>query len=305
VDNWGLEGTTDRGARSTATTPAWSGLVRCLPLPRTSVPAPFVITDDAEEVPACTAQSMTCAQQFASHSPRSPMKRNLSRIWRSGRSFVAPYVLLSPCRSDIEVVILGFCSTRNTQAVLGAPSIEIRRGSKLFDANGLNETTYVYPSRLVSAEQADLIPAGKIIDECSELCDQVMRAVGIGTGTYQSGAAKGSWRGLILELNEEGRGLIQSQYAVVASDPEYSKQAEFFNVIPIGSTDEIYHNGPDVLFQPQIPWVNQLHWGAVIAEIRHVTSVHHSDIVSIRQIPADARSMEQLDDALQSWFSGW
>ena len=145
-------------------------------------------------------------------------------------------MLLTPCRDYTRIVTLAYCSTKDVQAVLGAPVVVVRKGSKLFTATGLDDTTYVYPSRLVTSTCDGLHSyRGRLMDQLTELTDsELPRALGYGTGAYGGrGLARASLRGIVMELNEEGKEESSADDVVIVADPFYSNQKQFPNAIPL------------------------------------------------------------------------
>ena len=220
-----------------------------------------------------------------------------------------PYVLLTPCRDHTKIVTLAFCSTKDVQAVLGAPHVEVKERSRLFTATGLDKTTFVYPSQLVTSTREDLRTfRGRLMDQLTQLSDnELPRALGYGTGAYGGrGLARASLRGVVMQLNEEGQEEASTDHVIIVADPFYSNQREFLNAIPLfPATADIQHIEPDIVFPDSLPWVRQLGMGAVIAAVRFVWGLHFDDhVLRPRSRPVDEESMALLDAGLREWFDG-
>ena len=105
---------------------------------------------------------------------------------------VRPHVVLTDGKVFPNVRTVAYCSKQRTEADDGAPYVVVERTSPLFHLTGFNDTTYIYPSRLVACEAADLVDhRGRVIDEFPQLRDdELRRAVGLKMGTAsERGAA--------------------------------------------------------------------------------------------------------------------
>jgi hypothetical protein len=170
--------------------------------------------------------------------------------------------------------------------------------------SGLSQATYVYPCRLVAVE-AELLEeiAGRVIDEMPEIRVKLGVALGIGTGSCTGvGPAAGSLRGAVVRLQESISEVAGFQYGLVATDPEYSRQRRFLNVIPIFDGDEFEPEPPDVLVEGT-SWLNELGYHRAILTVGLVQSVYMPDQVATAVVCAlDDAGMAAVDDGLKEHF---
>lgn len=159
------------------------------------------------------------------------------------------HVALSIRSESSDLVTLAFCSTSEVEAAFEAPHIVLEPDSPTFKITGLEERTFVYPSRLVTEEYLRLgEPIGRVVDEMPQLRDVLRRAVGIGTGTAtMKGAALGSLRGQIVLLGRTLADELGTRHAIVVADPRYSRASRFVNVIPLFDLEEFEAADVDVV----------------------------------------------------------
>lgn len=216
-----------------------------------------------------------------------------------------PHLVLSHARPDQPVITLAYGTTKSKEAVAGAPFIEIAKTSPLFDQSGLREATFFYTSRLVAAHPDDMDQRiGSIEPIFPEILNtMVPRGLGIGTGTCREGGpASGSHRGSVIELNRKGIDLLGFQYAVVVSDPLYSRRNFYWNVIPIINGDGAIEVPPELVVGGLHDWF--YHLGVKKAHLLtpFVQGIHVGDYFSRPLIGVDGETMRRIDRALGAHF---
>jgi hypothetical protein len=219
-----------------------------------------------------------------------------------------PHVVLSYVTEQSPTVILAYSSTQSTQADLGAQFILLEPGAEGFAGTGLDRPTYVYPSLLVVLEPQELITHPHIGslsgNPLTALRNAVPRALGFSTGTCRdAGAATGSLRGAVLQFSPAGRDRVSAEYAVVVTDPVFSRQGESLNIIPIVDANKVESQPPDLVFEGR-DWIEPLRgMTRVLVFTRLVQAVRVRPDIS-RMLPphVDAAAMREIDFALRSLF---
>jgi len=223
-----------------------------------------------------------------------------------------PHVVLSPANRNDLVITLAFGSTSALQALrYHAPYVVVDKRSPMFEVTGLDETTYVYPSRLAVCLLSEMPrrSLGRVVDEFPELRDkQLPRALGLGTGVRgQVGAASRSRRGQIARFTDDFADLIGFQFGVVVSWPPYSLQDQVQNVVPLGDASEYAEVAPNFSVSGK-SWISQvgsfqsvLLWADLIQGAydggSHLAP-EERDIEAYLAEPVDTQTMELLDRAL-------
>lgn len=142
-----------------------------------------------------------------------------------------PHLLLSRVSRETEVVTFAYASTRDTDAVRGAEHVRVApsRGTSLA------YPTYIYPSRLVSYPLSAVGPsAGRIVRELPAIRASLWRALGIGEGVTAEGNVLGSnRRGRLVALAPELAAEWDVRYAVVMTEPRYSRTGYQQTVVPV------------------------------------------------------------------------
>lgn len=165
-----------------------------------------------------------------------------------------PHVLLSLCPPGAEIATLAYGSTKPTDARHGAEAVLVEPGATSYRGTGLVYPTYIYPSRLVSfPADALAAPAGLIIDEMPLIRESLRRALGLGTGVTRERNAPGmNRRGRLVELVPDVVEEWEVRYAVVVTEPRYSRTGFQQTVVPLLS-EECEPRPLDVIFPPASP----------------------------------------------------
>ena len=167
-----------------------------------------------------------------------------------GDSKFRRHLLLANCDDDAEVASLAYCSSQPTEAGHGAANVLVNPTRTTYRGTGFDVPTYVYPSRIVIVDPGDLEdPRGRVMDEMWKIREELSKALGLGTGTSSGpGSAAGSWRGRYVRLAAPLAQDLRATYAVIVTDPEYSKAERYQTVVPILSAEEYDPQDRDVIF---------------------------------------------------------
>src|SRR5205807_666328 len=85
-----------------------------------------------------------------------------------------------------------------------------------------------------------------IIDELPALRRELRRAIGIGMGSCAdpSAPARGSLRGTVVRFRSDYERMVGTRFGVLISEPGYSLERQWQNIVPIFNADEF---GPKAL----------------------------------------------------------
>jgi hypothetical protein len=146
-----------------------------------------------------------------------------------------PHVLLSLHGDVSEVVTLAYGSTRSTDAAGGGGHVLVDPAATSCRGSGLSHPTYVYTSRLVSYAAGALGPSsGRIIGELPAILSSLTRALGLGSGvTAEANVRSSNRRGRIVELAPDLAEDWDVRYAVVVTEPQYSRTGYQQTVVPL------------------------------------------------------------------------
>jgi hypothetical protein len=145
---------------------------------------------------------------------------------------------------------------------------------------------------------------GRIIDQLPAIQDRLRRALGIGTGTRDSGPAVGSLRGSVVEFASHVVEELDATHGLLLSEPRYSLQRRFQLYLPLLDPDE-YETDPFDVILTSGDWtspVSQLP-PQTLAALRLVQTVFHPrHIVRILPVTATGGAMEEIDRKLIALF---
>jgi hypothetical protein len=168
-----------------------------------------------------------------------------------GDSVARRHVLLANCDDGGSMATLAFASRQPTEAAFGASNVLVNPTATGYRRSGFDFPTYVYPSRIVGTNPEDLNESeGRVIDEMPLIRQALVKALGFGTGTSTgTGSASKSWRGRVVRLHSTLAAELGSEFAVIVSEPGYSLEQRFQNVVPIVHGDAYDAEGLDVPIQ--------------------------------------------------------
>jgi mRNA-degrading endonuclease toxin of MazEF toxin-antitoxin module len=221
-----------------------------------------------------------------------------------------PHIVLTKPEPLGRTITLVYCSKEDTEARVrpAPPCLVVEKASHTASLAGFRHRTFIYPTRLVMATEADVAPEAKIgviPDLLTELRDTVLpKALGIGKGTTRSaGPAAGSPRGSVVQLTQLGIDDVGAQYALVVVDPAYGRAGFFWNVIPIYNRANLRPEDPDLPVSGELDWVRDLKGiDDALLMVRLIRAVHKPDYVYRPLLGADAETMQRVDRALLRHF---
>ena len=227
---------------------------------------------------------------------------------KDGDSTGRRHVLLVECDENSAMSTFAFASRQSTEARHGAQHVLVDPAATMYRRTGFDYPTYVYPSRIVGAHPKDLLESeGRILDEMPLIRAALAKALGFGTGTSDSrGEAVDSWRGRIVRLIPPLAEELGTLWAVIISEPTYSKTQRFQNVVPILPGPTFERAPLDVpLHEDTTAWLGPLQPG--LAEsflwIEGVFALFHaSEIDAYTSACVDATTVRELENALALYF---
>lgn len=219
------------------------------------------------------------------------------------------HVLLAECSPDAECATFAYTSTRSIEAAHNGANVLVNPTATRYQGTGFTAPTYVYPCRLVPVCPDDLLSrAGRIIDEMRDIRHALQRALGLDTGTGRgTGTARGSLRGQVVRLSSDLEREIGSGFALVVTDPVYSLESRYQNVVPILSSDEYEPGADDVIIGDQTTsWLAQAdpHLAHSFLWTASTFAVWQKDEITAwsRDLTMDEATMADLDLALRVYF---
>lgn len=218
-----------------------------------------------------------------------------------------PHVLVSQIDEDSEAATLAFCSGQPTEAdAYGAPYF-LAHGPPIDYRTGFKGATYVYCSRLVVADPESVVKwrssSGDLRHELHEIRKCLRIATGIGSGAVErTGSAKASLRGRVIELTPAFAARADARYAVVTSNPAYSREQRYLNIVPLYDADDFYA-GPDDVVVDDKRWTAEIGLQRAIVAVPLIQHVYYPEHVS-RPTPAvmDGETLQAVDDKLVERF---
>ena len=219
------------------------------------------------------------------------------KLWR-------PHILASHLDVDPHVATIVYCSTKGDEARrrVAAPNVFIPKDSSTFKATGLTDATYAYPSRLLTCKVSDLDEhMGILMDEMPALRQALRRAIGHGMGVQgdATSPARSSLRGMIVLFTESFKDTIGTPFGVIISEPAYSNERRFQNIIPIFEGNEYRRLGGVAVEEP---WLAVAGWSKGLIVPRMVQScLTQCDIKRALGV-LNVGKMREVDDILMERF---
>lgn len=173
------------------------------------------------------------------------------------------HVLLTDCHTDDVIATVAYCSTRSGEAMRGAKYHLINPAETRYTGTGFDRPTFIYLARLISIFGDELVddPAGRLIDDMVPMRERLREALGLGTGTGAEGTALGSLRGQIVTLAPEITAGVDTNLALVLTEPQYSRERRYQIIVPMYDVAEFEENDLDVVVS-SAPWL--LKWAVAI-----------------------------------------
>jgi hypothetical protein len=162
-----------------------------------------------------------------------------------------PHLVLSVCDADAETATFAYCSTKATDAANGARHIVVDPFATSYRGTGLQHATYVYPGRLISYDIMQLPEeSGRIMDEMPMIRRELQTALGHGRGVTTNANVRGSnRRGRIIQYKSDLANLYGTEYALVVTEPEYSRAGYQQVTIPLLDAAEYDAHSGDVVIR--------------------------------------------------------
>lgn len=202
---------------------------------------------------------------------------------------------------------LAYGSTQQSEEVSGARCVRVAPQRHGINRNGLREHTLFYPGILLREDYAFLpAPAGTLGKSMGPFRSALRAALGIGTGScLTAGAPAGSRRGQIVELRRSLARDVRTRYAIVLTEPGYSRARHYDVILPLLV-------GDGRLASDTILRVAQREWfevfghrpRSVLLPIPVVQSTwYEADIIGETPHVVDDETLTDIDVALRSFFS--
>ncbi len=216
------------------------------------------------------------------------------------------HLLLSTQKSPGDILVFAFASTQATEASFGAAHFLLDPFATTYHQTGFAEATYIYPSRLVSVEEEDLVRfMGRVLDEMPAIRDLLRVALGLRTGTGRAtGKAAGSWRGAVVRLAPAIAAEGGYTYGLVVTEPQYCRRFRFQSIVPLIDASDIEPE-PGEVHVTGAPWSADVGegLGSAILSVPMITSVFHPrEIVGMPMTFVDESTMSEVDAALIHLF---
>lgn len=217
------------------------------------------------------------------------------------------YVLLHDCAGDGGFATLAYSSTKDTEKAEGAESRVVYGSWMGIKDCGFAHRTHVYTSRLLPVPRHCLRESTGNTGKCwAEIRESLRRALGLGRGTAQTGDAKGSLRGCVVELSYPIAQTVYTHFAVILTEPVYSRKQRYQIVVPLYPDPGKFRDG-DLVIEGEA-WLSALSRdGApptrLLVDPSLMLSVFYRSEVS-RPLPAvvDAVTMAAIEDRLRKHF---
>jgi hypothetical protein len=217
-----------------------------------------------------------------------------------------PFVLATRCRTGGRGTLI-YGSTRNTEARMGAASVQVGPQPAGVNRNGLRERTHFYPGILVR-DRCEVLPShsGSVGRYLEALRIALYRALGIGKGSCLSpGAPAGSRRGRIVRLKGRLAVAMRTPFAVLLTEAWYSREQHYHAILPLvsGAGESV---GPHVLRVEARGWMAVFPQPprSVFLPISVVHSVWYDrDIAHETDQVLDDATLTEIDQRLCAYFS--
>jgi len=218
-----------------------------------------------------------------------------------------PHVLLSANADRTGFATLAYGSTKPTEAAWGAAHIRVDPLQEGTRATGLSRPTFVYPSRLVTMDVADLPRrAGGLSRPLPLLRRMLVSALGLGTGVTAEPDRRGAnRRGRVVKLKELFAARAGYSEGMVITDPAYSRTSRHQIVVPILAFAEFEPHPLDVVVENP-GWVDPAADGsaAVLLAVPLVASVYeHEAVDGYLDRVVDAVTLRRLEESLRVHFA--
>jgi hypothetical protein len=232
-----------------------------------------------------------------------------------GDSDAHPHFLLAPQTEGAwAVMVLGTGS--DAELAHGASGHIVTPSDVTPDGRGLTKTTHFYGGVLVPYPMPMLNrPMDGLAEELPAVREVVKAAIGCGTGEHWNykppyGGAP-SWRGKIVQLRGTARKELDTPFAVILTEHEYSASKRWQVLVPLYDEAEFEPTHADTGVRIARPWVSSLldrpngallTWGSLVRSLWHDRQLigeptrHTVERRDLALIEADIRRSLLLDE---------
>jgi hypothetical protein len=217
-----------------------------------------------------------------------------------------PFVSTTRC-APRTTGIFAYGSTQNTETQFGARSVLVHPLQNGVNRNGLTASTQFYPGILVRRAYADLPDqSGSLGTGLHGLRLCLRNALGIGRGScLRPDAPAGSRRGRIVELTPGAAAYLQTRFAALLTNPEYSCEKRYHVILPL-RLGTGFVAGEHVLRITTRRWFSifSTPTQSILLPVPVVQSVwYEAQIVRETPYVLDEDILAQIDEALCAYFS--
>jgi hypothetical protein len=216
------------------------------------------------------------------------------------------HVLLNTCEAHGDIGVFSYATRSRVEIGFGGAGYLVDPVRGPDRDSGFSAPTYVTPCRLAPVKTESLSQRiGKITHAMPAIRGQVRRAVGATAGTPSGEDSAGSLRGLVVELSSGLARENGTPYAVIVSDPAYSRAQRYQLILPLGNAAEFEAEQFDIVITDRDwPRFVSRDLSVVLLFTKHIQSAfHRSDIARVLPVAVDPQTMREIDLALVRLFS--
>jgi hypothetical protein len=217
-----------------------------------------------------------------------------------------PFALATGC-DPRSIGTLVYGSTAEAQKSMGAACVDVAPVRTGLNRNGLLARTWFYPGILLRRSY-DQLPAhvGSLGAALEYLRSSLRVALGIGRGScMRLDAPAGSRRGRIVELDPKVGSFLGTRFAIVLTEPEYSRAKNYQVIVPVIPGDDMAA-GPTVHRIEQRAWfgVFPRRVRSVLLPIPAVQSLWYASAFAREtEFVVDEDTLAEIDRRLCDYFS--
>ena len=215
------------------------------------------------------------------------------------------HVVLTPSRRESETSVLAYATTSPVEVWRGAAAhlLDPVRGPDRY--SGFVQPTYIAAYRLVPALGWQMREkVGTVVAAMPAVRKQLRRAIGLGTGNSWSGAVTGSLRGFIAELASDVAEECGARWAVIVTEPAYSRVRRYQLVLPLLNASEYEQEAADVRVAGK-EWIRHLsgEWGVFLLSPKYIqTAFHERELDRVLPLVIDHDTIKEIEHALTRFF---
>jgi len=208
-------------------------------------------------------------------------------------------VVLTPSRRETETSVLAYATTSPVEVGRGAAAhlLDPVRGPDRY--SGFIQPTYIAAYRLVPALGWQMREkVGTVVAAMPAVRKQLRRAIGLGNSS--SGGVTGSLRGFIAELASDVAEECGARWAVIVTEPAYSRVRRYQLVLPLLNASEYEEEAADVRVAGK-GWIRHLsgEWGVFLLSPKYIqTAFHERELDRVLPLVIDHDTVERIEHAL-------